>query len=332
MSQFVVLNLEDKIGDTQKGAADSTISGLKGRYEVRKQPKGLAKLFTAKNSVTEYRAVTSAPVIGFTTDTTAIAAIRAACSSAKKVYLVMHGDPRNTDMCYTNNVGSAAGVHPLATPKQLAAFLSQVLTSGKHEYNLALVMCYGARCKEYQSAKVDHQGMIPKGHLVTSFAYRLLHALVTDHGIKARMSAVTGKIQHDSGTGMALVEHEDMIDVNMEIAEADKAKRESMKAAVGGTLLPQDKQDQQYKENESAWKKSDEGQSLLNASASARSSRDATLKKLSAVGHNQEMRKYGKIQYLVKNGKLTVITKYGDSTRGMKAGTTIYSGPILPPG
>ncbi len=331
MSQFVVLNLEDKIGDTQKGAADSTISGLKGRYEVRKQPKGLAKIFTAKNSVTEYRAVVKAPVVGFTSDTTAIAAIRAACSSAKKIYLVMHGDPRTTDMCYTNNVGSAAGVHPLATAKQLAAFLATILSSGKHEYNLALVMCYGARCKEYRSSKVDHQAVIPTAHLVTSFAYRLFHALVSDHAIKTRMSAVTGKIQHDSGTGMALVEQEDMIDVNMEIAEADKAKRDSMKAAVGGVLLPQDKQDATYKSAASTWSASDEGKRLLKASSDARSSRDQILKNLATVGHNQEMKKYGKLQYFMKNGTLTIISKYGDSTRGMKAGGVIYSGPLLAP-
>ena len=291
----------------------------------------LAKIFLAKNAVNEHRAVQKAPVVGFTTDMNVLAGIRAAVASAKKIYLVMHGDPRTTDMCYTNNVGSASGVHPLASAKQLAAFLAQILTSGKHEYDIALVMCYGARCKEYKSSNVDHQGMIPQAHLVTSFAYRLFHALVSDHGIKTRMSAVTGKIQHDSGTGMALVEHEDVIDVNMEIAEADKAKRESMKSAVGGVLLPQDRQDATYKLNESGWKTGDEGKGLLKASADARASRDNILKNLSAVGHNQAMRKYGKIQYLVKGGKLTIITKYGDSTRGMKAGTAIYSGPILTP-
>ena len=147
MSQYVVLNLEDKIGDTQKGAADSTISGLKGRYEVTKQPKGLAKIFLAKNAVNEHRAVQKAPVVGFTTDMNVLAGIRAAVASAKKIYLVTHGDPRTTDMCYTNNVGSASGVHPLASAKQLAAFLAQILTSGKHEYDIALVMCYGARCR-----------------------------------------------------------------------------------------------------------------------------------------------------------------------------------------
>ena len=89
----------------------------------------LAKIFLAKNAVNEHRAVQKAPVVGFTTDMNVLAGIRAAVASAKKIYLVTHGDPRTTDMCYTNNVGSASGVHPLASAKQLAAFLAQILTS-----------------------------------------------------------------------------------------------------------------------------------------------------------------------------------------------------------
>lgn len=331
MSEYVILNFEDKIGDTQKGAADSTVSGLKGRYEGRKQHGKLASLFVGRNAVTEYRAVTGAPMVGFTQTTSQIAAMRAACSSASKIYLVMHGDPRTTDVCYTNNVGSTSGVLQLATAKQLATFLANIFVSAKHEYNLALVMCYGARCRDYRSSQVYHQGMIPQQHLVTSFAYHLFHALVHDHSVKARLSAVTGKIQHDSGTGRALVEHEDVIDVNMEIAEADKAKRESMKAAVGGVLLAQDKQDATYKANEKAWKTGAEGLARLKASADARANRDTILGKLKDAKQTEQMPKYGKLQYLLKAGELTIISKYGDTTHGMKPGSAVYRGPLLAP-
>ena len=37
MSTYVVLNFEDKIGSTDKGAADSTILALTYRYETKKQ-------------------------------------------------------------------------------------------------------------------------------------------------------------------------------------------------------------------------------------------------------------------------------------------------------
>src|SRR5689334_6968403 len=98
MSKYVVLNFEDKIADTQKGAADSTISGLKGRYERIKQPKGISALFLSKNTVTEHRCVEGGTQIKFTQDAGRLSTIKAACSSAEKIYLVMHGDPRTTDV------------------------------------------------------------------------------------------------------------------------------------------------------------------------------------------------------------------------------------------
>ena len=33
MGKYAILNFEDKIGETAKGAADSTVIGLKKRYE-----------------------------------------------------------------------------------------------------------------------------------------------------------------------------------------------------------------------------------------------------------------------------------------------------------
>src|SRR5436305_8757422 len=113
-------------------------------------------------------------------------------------------------------------------------------------------MCYGARCRNYLSANVNHQGMISQQDLVTSFAYRLFYALVHDHGIKASRSAVTGKISHDSNTGGALVEVEEMIDLNMEFSEANSAKLASMRAAVGAPK-PLNEQDDAYKANYAAW-------------------------------------------------------------------------------
>ncbi len=328
MSDYVVLNLEDKITDTQKGAADSTVSGLKGRYEGRKQHRGLGRLFLGRNQVTEHRCVNAGPPIGFTTDATALGVIRAACGRAKKIYVVAHGDPRTTDVCYTNNVGSTSGVIQLATAKQLAAFLAGVMTAGQ-PYRIALVMCYGARCRDYKSANVNHLGMIPQADLVTSFAYRLFHALVHDHNLDVRLSAVIGKIQHDSTTGRALVEREDLIDVNMEIAEADKAKRTSMIAAVG-PLKPQDQQDDTYKANFAAWKTSAPGQALLDAA------RDARTKKgniLDTGSRAEELPKYGKLMYGCKSGTLTIVSKYGSpGGTGLGPQTTLYSGPLLAPG
>jgi hypothetical protein len=330
MSQYIVLNFEDKITDTQKGAADSTILGLKGRYEVIKKPKGISSLFHSKHAVTEHRCVDAGPPIGFTTDAARLAGIRVACSGAKKIYLVMHGDPRTTDICYTNSVPATAGVVPLASPTQLAAFLAPLLL-GTNEYRLALIMCYGARCKDYRSANVNHQGMIPQTDLVTSFAYRLYHALVHGHAIKASMSAVTGKIAHDSTTGNALVEVEEMIDLNMEFSEANSAKLASMKAAVG-TPKPLDQQDATYKANYGRWSTSDEGVALSKRVKDAQNARNTMIPTLPAEKRSGSMHKYGKIEYRLKGTTLKIWSKYGDSATALAAGTALYSGPLLAPG
>jgi len=331
MAQYIVLNFEDKITDTQKGAADSTILGLKARYEVIKKPKGVSSIFLSSNNVTEYRCVDAGLPIAFTVDGTRISTIRTACSAAKKVYLVMHGDPRTTDVCYTNAVPSTAGVVQLATATQLAAFLATVLVGGKKEFRLALVMCYGARCRNYLSAQVNHQGMIPQADLVTSFAYRLFYALVHDHGIKASLSAVTGKISHDSNTGGALVEVEEMIDLNMEFSEANSAKLASMRGAVGAPKALNE-QDDTYKAAYSAWSTSGPGTALSQRVKSAQDAKKTMLDSLPMQKKSGSMHKYGKIEYRLKGATLTIMTKYGDTATNMAAGTALYSGPLLPPG
>lgn len=331
MSEYIVLNFEDKITDTQKGAADSTILGLTARYEVRKKPKGIKSLFLSSHAVTEHRCVEEGPPLKFTDDATRLTAIKGACSTAKKIYLVMHGDPRTTDCCYTNAVPSTAGVVRLASAKQLAAFLATVLVGRKDEYRLALVMCYGARCKNYLSADVNHQGMIPQSDLVTSFAYRLYHALVQTHSIDARLSAVTGKISHDSTTGGAMVEVEEMIDLSMEFSEANSAKLASMKAVVGQPK-PLNQQDDTYKANYKTWNTSDEGIATTKRVQDAQKARSDMLATLPTPKKSGAMHKYGKIAYRLKGGTLTIISKYGDSATSLKAGTVLYSGPLLSPG
>jgi hypothetical protein len=330
MSQYIVLNFEDKITDTQKGAADSTILGLKARYEVIKAPRGISKVFLSKSSVTEHRCVEANPV-KFTDDATRLATIRAACTSAKKIYLVMHGDPRTTDLCYTNAVPSTAGVVQLASPVQLAAFLARVLVGAKNGYRLALVMCYGARCRNYLSANVNHQGMMAQADLVTSFAYRLFHALVSGQGIKTSLTAVTGKIAHDSTTGGALVEVEEMIDLNMEFSEANSAKLASMRAAVGAPKALNE-QDDTYKANYAAWSTGAAGSALIGRVKTAQDARKAVVATLPTAKASGSMHKYGKLEYRLKSATLTIASRYGDTASGLAAGTVLYSGPLLAPG
>jgi hypothetical protein len=310
MSRYVVLNFEDKIGGTGKGAADGTIKALTYRYTTVQKPKGLMKLFVGKHAVEEHRCVDEVPAIGFTSDATTISRIRAACGGAAKIYLVLHGDPRTTDTAYTNAIGSV-GVTALCTSAQLADFLALVLPK-KDKLALALVMCYGARCKNFRSKNVNHQGLIDEDDLRTSFAYRLFYELV-HRGYSPILSAVTGKIQHDSTSGRALVEREELIDVNMDLAEIQRQFTQDAKAVGGGA----------------EWKKTDTGKAQWDEITRLKTEREDVRKQLKG---GDESNKYGKLVYRYKSGTLTIVNKYGGTGTGsVGPGTVIYSGLLWNP-
>lgn len=101
MSLYVMLNFEDKIASTMAGAADSTLQVLQKRYEVTKQKNKFQQLFVGKNRVVEHHCV-DGTTNTFTTHGPTLTAIRRDCAAAEKIYLVLHGDPRTTNLCYTN--------------------------------------------------------------------------------------------------------------------------------------------------------------------------------------------------------------------------------------
>jgi hypothetical protein len=141
---------------------------------------------------------------------------------------------------------------------------------------------------------------------------------------------VTGKISNDANTGGAMVEIEEMIDLNMEFAESKTAKLASMKAAVGAPK-PENEQDAAYKKNFAAWKTSSGGAAVTQRYDTAQQALLAAKAKL-PKGSDGTLHKYGKLEYRLKGGKLTIATKYGDSTTGLQPGTVLYSGPLLQPG
>lgn len=311
MSTYVVLNFEDKIGSTDKGAADSTILALTHRYETKKQRSGLGKLFLGKHAVREHRCVEEQPVVGFTTNAGTLQTIRQACASAEKVYLVLHGDPRTTDTAYTNAIGKV-GVVNLCSSAQLAAFLAGVLPRKDHQ-RLALVMCYGARCKDYRSANVNHQGAMGINDLKTSFAYRLVYELV-QLGFNPLLSAVTGKIQHNTQTGQALIEREELIDVNMELAEASRTYSQDAKPHGGGAVFMKTEEGRRQYDG------------IKNIQAQLQQVR-------TQLPQGDESNKYGKLVFKYKGTTLTVVNKYGgQGTNAVAAGTVLYSGALVAPG
>lgn len=316
MANYAVLNFEDKIDGTGRGAADSTVDALKLRYEVKRKPKGLAKIFVKGHKVNEYRCVVADPLIAFTNDAKQLAALRAACSTATKVYLVLHGDPRTTDTAYTNRKeGEGLGVTALCNSNQLAAFLHSILPVNDKQ-TLALVMCYGARCKNFKSAVVNHQGLIDIDDLKTAFAYRLVYEL-HQLGHNPTVTAVTGKIQHDSTSGRALIEREELIDVNMDLAEASRTFSDQAKLHEGGGA---------------AYKKTDIGKGQFERIRALQQQRSG-IRDGFGTGVGDESNKYGKLVYRVKTNELTIVNKYGAEGEGsVGPGTVIYKGNVVTPG
>jgi hypothetical protein len=350
MALYVVLNFEDQYQSTARGAADSTVLALTKRYEQDKQNRGLTKLFLGKNSLVEHRCVElNAGLMAFTTDNTRISQIRNDCSMAEKIYVVVHGDPRTTDVCYTNDP-NGVGVVRLADYAGLAAFLKTVIPVRKAQIRVALVMCYGARCARYQRAQVDHMGMMASNDLSTSFAYRLFKELAQVRGVK--MTAVTGKIQHDSTSGRALVEHESMIDENMEFSEAAKAQTVSKgpliaqyNALLGGNPVAQINAEvakyranpglvavtplEHYAKDLVTWENSG-GNAVKARVDGARIAKQTALTALNQAGQEQEMHKYGKFIYTYKGGILQIVSKYGKPNDAvMVPMKVLYQGVLL---
>ncbi|MDX2269015.1 MAG: hypothetical protein NW208_12970 [Bryobacter sp.] len=350
MSTYVMLNFEDKIASTMKGAADSTLQVLTKRYEVTKQHGKFASLFVGKNRVVEHRCV-DGTTNTFTTNGPTLAAIRHDCGMAEKIYIVAHGDPRTPDVCYTN-AAVGIGVMQLATYQQLATFLLSVIPASTKERKIALVMCYGARCRRYQRSLVDHAGSIAIGDLASSFAYGLFYNLVGHRNV--RLTAVTGKIQHDTSSGRALVEHEEMIDENMEFAEAAKAQTQSKGPLIQAyqQLLKSGNSDtvirnavskyrktpstptnplEQYAHDLVQWENTG-GTALMNRVQKAKDDKNDALKNLTAKGLEQELVKYGKFIYRYDGTLLTIASKYGQaSDPKIGKGGYLYKGPLVPP-
>jgi len=350
MPKYVVLNFEDKYLSTHKGAADSTIQVLQRRYEQTKQTRGLTKLFVGKNSLIEHRPVeVNENSIAFTKDFGRIQQIAADCATAEKIYVVAHGDPRTPDTCYTNSP-NGVGVLALATFTGLANFLKSVVRPRTSLIRISLVMCYGARCARYKRSEVDHTGMIDADDIKTSFAYKLFKELAEER--KLKMTAVTGKIQHETTQGCALVEHEDMIDENMEFSEAARAQTQSKGDLVGRykTLLNTNTASainaevkrfrehpgtiaitplQQYAQDMVNWENAD-GNAIMARVKDAKTAKDAAAQNLISAGQNTDMRKYGKFMYTYKSGTLKIVSKYGKMNDPvMLPMTVLYQGPLL---
>ena len=138
-------------------------------------------------------------------------------------------------------------------------------------------------------------------------------AYLKEAGYAPTVTAVTGKIQHDHTSGRALIEREELIDVNMELAETSRKFTQDAKPHGGGQ----------------EFKKTTGGQAQFAQINALQAQRTAIRKDLPA---GDESNKYGKLVYRVRNGILTIVNKYGaDGDNAVGPQTVLYSGAPVPP-
>jgi hypothetical protein len=318
MSNYLVINLADKTGI-------GAISSLKSGITAKQTRSGMAALFSQNNTeMVNAFAMLEADVAGTLARTDPeVLAIRAKCLQSKKIYFATHGIPTCTDNAY----GGATGGAPLCSVDQMAKFLLLILPKRDKEYNLALVMCYGARSATFRSVLLNHQGMIPFSELKTSFAYKLYSQVARHRSV--RMTARTGAVAYDAKTGASVVENEASIDarVDKEIFLRSPHIKPAMDAfksertAHGKT--------REMIEAFTATQKSFEA----NPTRVPRTAKEIAIKDYVEIMRtkkqysdimdaNQDIAKYGKLVYAFDGFKISILSKYANNGRSL----TLYKG------
>ena len=151
MSRYIVINLADRGGF---GAISSLFAGV----TARRTRGAFASLFLAQHEVELIDAfdLLDDDLIGqLHYGDHRVQAVRNRILGAKKIYLATHGIATDVDNCFA----SAAGGLALCNYRQLASFMMALMPTRDTTYDLALVMCYGARTQTYRTTQPDQQGI-----------------------------------------------------------------------------------------------------------------------------------------------------------------------------
>lgn len=340
MSSYVVINLADRDGF-------GAISSLRQGITNKRKRTGLSRKLYGQHAVQQIDAfdLLEADRAGTLQRTDpGLIALRAACLAAKKIYLATHGTPTDVDHCFAKATGGA----PLATARELARFMMLALPAQTATYNLALVMCYGARTSNFRSTNQNHQQVIGANDLRTSFAYKFFRELCVAR--KVRMTARTGAVAFDGATGQSMVEDEVAIDARIDKeaflrqghivpttqswqqAQRQRAQNEQAlnlpnNAPLNARPLHQFGQlNDAFKNNPGRAPTNDEERTVKDYQDMMRTKQGY----IDTMQANPDRQKYGKIVYEYVAGQISVTNKYGDPTNGgVQPQTVLYQGPLI---
>jgi hypothetical protein len=328
MPRYVILNLADP---GQMGPVTKVKSGLQVRVKNSARTIGVGDDVVPIHDLFDMLTIVKGDRLGnLGAD---FDRVRDDCDSAEKIFLCTHGTASDTE----HGFAAATGGAPLGDWKDFGRLMRRLLPRKDKTYNLALVMCYGARTETYYARDLDHQGRIPASLLKTSFAYKFFKYLCDGHGRNIRMTARTGAVGFSDKTGASSVEQEAAIDIGLEKEEFLRQPKIQMtidqwkayKDAVDSDAKAAKfvKVDQKFKKNPNAAAKSF---SSMERAGKAYHQMLARKNALEMQKFNYaDLRKYGKIVYETADGGLRVINKYGSADTGIGPSTVLYEGPFL---
>ena len=325
MANIVVLDLADKEGGTP---VQKTVDTLRRKFPQRSMIK---KILVGQNVVEKF--VLFDLLAGFGGNGAMSAAqliqVQHSCRNATKIFLCIHGKHNDTESGFASlTLGGAA--QNLTTWQQLANFMILLLPDRNEPYNLALIMCYGARTEQF---RLNQQGDLPPDELKSSFAYKFFSRLCVSR--KVRMTARTGAVQMDPVSGRSMVETEEAVNARADQEDFLRAREEDdvfseykdlkarMTTSAGGaneaTAQRWMELNARYKATPDAAGVSDEERVIKTYCQAVKRKQEFQ----AIMEANPDKSKYGKIVYLYANNVLTIRCKYP------KPGVNLYSGPLL---
>jgi len=248
--------------------------------------------------------------------------IRSDCSKAKTIAIVIHGTPNDTEH------GFATGGHTVCTWGQLGNLAMLCFPDKRKRYNVALVMCYGARS---ENARLDHRGMLSANDLKSSFAYKFFRYMCS--GRNVRLTARTGAVSND-GALDHVVETEEQVFYVLDRQDAMQQRRTNKKDmdALKDQLLKGGFDERAFQNMVSRFAMQPNLQPTTPEERFAKAYviysplMGAYIKNRYQSGSLGNRDKIGKLIYEY-NGTLTIVARYGTTTHDPNC--LLYSGPLL---
>jgi hypothetical protein len=326
MANIVVLDLADKEGGTP---VQKTVDTLKQKFPQRT---GIKKVFCGQGNVVEKFDLFDL-LAGFNGNGAMSAAqltrVQQSCRQANKIFLCIHGKHNDTESGFASLTLGGAMTN-LTTWQQLANFIILLLPERFEPFNLALIMCYGARTEHF---RLNQQGDLPADEIKSSFAYKFFSKLCVTR--KVRMTARTGAVQMDPSTGHSMVESEESVNARADQEDFLRAREEEavfdnikdlkarMTTKAGGASEESAQRwmalEARYKATPDAAANTDEERIIKTYQQAVRRKKEYQ----AIMDGNPDKTKFGKIVYTYSDNVLIIRCKYPEP------GVNLYSGPLL---